>query len=52
MLPAQQVELLARDSAFDSWSVTRGFDGEELTEGDMVQVWTLEKGKESANDDR
>ncbi|NHX36929.1 MULTISPECIES: class I SAM-dependent methyltransferase [Halolamina] len=27
MLPKQQVELLARDSPFDSWSVESGFDG-------------------------
>lgn len=43
MLPKQQVELLASDSSFDSWSVTGGFNGEPLSDGDMVQVWTLEK---------
>lgn len=44
MLPKQQVELLAADSSFDSWSVAGGFDGEPLADGDAVQVWTLERG--------
>jgi len=42
MLPYQQVELLARDSPFESWSVAGGFDGSDLEDGDTVQVWTLE----------
>lgn len=42
-LPYQQVELLARDSPFESWSVAGGFDGSELEDGDTVQVWTLER---------
>lgn len=40
-LPAQQVELLARQSPFAEWSVSGGFDGEPLTDGDGVQVWEL-----------
>lgn len=40
-LPAQQVELLCRQSPFSEWSVQGGFDGSELTDGDGVQVWTL-----------
>ncbi|WP_231186182.1 class I SAM-dependent methyltransferase [Haladaptatus sp. DYF46] len=42
-LPPQQVELLARHSPFDRWSVSGGFDGESLTDGDGVQVWELVK---------
>jgi len=42
-LPAQQVELLARQSPFDRWSVSGGFDGEPLTDGDGVQLWELVK---------
>ncbi|WP_458207373.1 class I SAM-dependent methyltransferase [Haladaptatus sp. NG-SE-30] len=42
-LPAQQVELLARLSPFEQWSVSGGFDGEPLTDGDSVQVWELIK---------
>lgn len=45
MLPKQQVELLARDSPFGSWSVEAGFDGGELTDDETVQVWTLEKAE-------
>ncbi|MGB9986053.1 class I SAM-dependent methyltransferase [Salarchaeum japonicum] len=40
-LPPQQIELLARESQFDEWTVAGGFDGEPLTDGDAVQVWTL-----------
>jgi SAM-dependent methyltransferase len=42
-LPAQQVELLARQSPFEQWSVRGGFDGEPLTDEDGVQVWELRK---------
>lgn len=42
-LPPQQVELLARRSPFEQWSVRGGFDGEPLTDGDGVQVWELVK---------
>jgi len=42
-LPPQQVELLARHSPFEQWSVTGGFDGEPLAHGDDVQVWELVK---------
>lgn len=45
MLPKQQVELLASESSFDAWSVAGGFDGEPISDGDMVQVWTLEKAR-------
>ena len=40
-MPAQQVELLARQSPFQEWSVSSGFDGEPLGDGDGVQVWEL-----------
>ena len=42
-LPAQQVELLARQSPFNQWSVRGGFDGDPLEDGDSVQVWELMK---------
>lgn len=41
-LPPQQVELLARQSPFGTWSVSGGFDGTPLEDGDGVQVWELE----------
>lgn len=40
-LPPQQVELLARQSPFAEWSVSGGFDGDPLTDGDGIQVWEL-----------
>lgn len=44
MLPKREVELLARSSPFADWRVTGDFDGEEpLSDGDSVQVWSLEK---------
>ena len=42
-LPTQQVELLARQSPFEEWSVWGGFDNEPLSDGDSVQVWELVK---------
>ncbi|SIR14881.1 Methyltransferase domain-containing protein [Haladaptatus litoreus] len=42
-LPPQQVDLLARQSAFKQWSVWGGFNREPLTDGDSVQVWELVK---------
>ena len=42
-LPPQQVELLARQSPFEQWSVRSGFEGEALTAGDGIQVWELVK---------
>jgi len=42
-LPPQQVELLARQSSFEQWSVSCGFDDEPLTDGDSIQVWELMK---------
>lgn len=45
MLPKQQVELLAGESSFAAWSVAGGFDGEPIADGDMVQLWTLEKAR-------
>ena len=43
MLPAQQVELLARQSPFGSWSVTGDFTGEPLADGHSIQVWSMRK---------
>jgi len=42
-LPYQQMELLARDSPFESWTVAGDFGGKALEDGDTVQVWTLER---------
>lgn len=42
-LPSQQIELLARQSPFEQWSVRGRFDGEPLTDGDGIQVWKLAK---------
>lgn len=42
-LPPQQVELLARQSSFEQWSVSGGFDNESLSDGDSIQVWELVK---------
>jgi len=43
MLPRREVELLARLSPFESWTVTSNFSEAPLEDGDAVQVWTLEK---------
>jgi len=41
--PAQQVELLARQSPFREWTVSGGFDGQPPDDGVDVQVWELVK---------
>ncbi|SNZ02894.1 Methyltransferase domain-containing protein [Natronoarchaeum philippinense] len=52
MLPKREIELLARRSPFDEWSVAGGFDGaagelasgdDTIEDGDTIQVWTLRK---------
>jgi len=43
LLPRRELELLARLSPFEDWTVTRNFSDEPLEDGDAVQVWTLEK---------
>jgi len=43
MLPKRTVELLARQSPFSGWEATGGFTDEPLTDGDTIQVWTLER---------
>ena len=43
MLPKREVALLAELSPFEEWSVTGDFDGEPIEDGDVVQVWALEK---------
>lgn len=45
MLPKREVELLARLSPFEDWTVTSNFGDAPLEDGDAVQVWTLEKGE-------
>lgn len=41
--PPQQVELLARASAFTEWRSAGGFDGQPLADDADVQVWELRK---------
>ncbi|MFB6296573.1 MAG: class I SAM-dependent methyltransferase [Halobacteriales archaeon] len=43
MLPKREVELLARLSPFEDWTVTGDFGEEPIEDGDSVQVWTLRK---------
>jgi SAM-dependent methyltransferase len=43
LLPKREVELLARLSPFESWTVTSNFGDAVLEDGDAVQVWTLKK---------
>jgi len=47
MLPKREVELLARCSPFEEWTVRGGFETSEadaaIEDGDAVQVWTLRK---------
>ena len=43
MLPTREVELLARCSPFEDWSVQGDFEGRPLRDGDSTQVWTLRK---------
>lgn len=43
LLPKREVQLLARLSPFDDWTVTGDFDGEPIASDDTTQVWTLRK---------
>jgi len=43
LLPKREVELMARLSPFDGWTVAGGFDGSDIADGDTTQVWTLKK---------
>lgn len=43
MLPKREVELLVRQSPFESWTVTGDFADESLADGHDTQVWRLEK---------
>lgn len=43
LLPYRALELLARQSSFESWNVTGDYTGEELTDGHSAQIWSLEK---------
>lgn len=42
MLPKRQVELLARQSPFEDWTVQGDFEDRPVEDGDHIQVWTLE----------
>lgn len=43
MLPKREIELLLRLSPFSEWRVTGDFSDTPISNGDAVQVWTLEK---------
>lgn len=43
LLPKPAVELLARLSPFESWTVTGDYSDQQLSDGDDVQVWTMRK---------
>jgi SAM-dependent methyltransferase len=43
MLPKREVELLARLSPFEDWTVAGDYDGTSISGGDSKQLWTLEK---------
>lgn len=43
MLPKREVELLARLSPFEEWTITGDFSDEPIRDGDSVQVWSLSK---------
>jgi SAM-dependent methyltransferase len=45
MLPKREVELLARLSPFEEWSVAGDYDGTPISDGDSKQVWTLRKAE-------
>lgn len=46
LLPYREVALLVRQSPFTSWEVTGDYTEQPLSEGDTVQVWTLQKTDE------
>jgi SAM-dependent methyltransferase len=43
LLPAREIELLARWSPFDSWTATGDHTDEPLADGHSAQLWTLQK---------
>jgi len=43
LLPKRELELLVRESPFESWSATGDFEGEALADGHTAQVWELER---------
>ncbi len=43
LLPAREIELLARNSPFESWHATGDYTDEPLADGHSAQVWALEK---------
>ena len=45
MLPTPHVQLLADGSRFASYDVDGGFGDDALTDGDSIQVWTLQKAE-------
>lgn len=44
-LPYPHLELLARLSPFEDWSVAGDFDGTPIEDGDDLQVWTFRKSE-------
>lgn len=45
LLPYREIELLARLSPFETWSVTGDYTDEPLTDGHTIQVWQLERAR-------
>lgn len=43
LLPAREIELLARLSPFDAWTATGDYADEPLTDGHSAQVWRFER---------
>jgi len=43
LFPYREIELLARLSPFDSWTVTGDYTDEPLSDGHSAQVWSLER---------
>jgi SAM-dependent methyltransferase len=43
LLPKREVELLVRQSPFETWTVTGDFEGDPLAHGHTTQVWELER---------
>lgn len=43
LLPKREIELIVRESPFESWTVTGDFTDEPLADGHTAQVWTLER---------
>jgi len=43
LLPSREIELLVRQSPFESWTATGDYTAEPLADGHSAQVWSLER---------